>query len=173
MHRRELLGGLGSVCTIAVAGCTGNDDTDTATGTETPTELQSPSTTGESDSTFEREFLRDAFEVALSRNGISVRDMTTDGDAIILRYNSLAESQDPENKNSIYSELLTIAGALHNELLVEDYGLSTLQVYVVIPGSGAVEGVYDIDPQWVRDWADGKLTDAQFLTYIQNTKQTV
>lgn len=106
----------------------------------------------------QRSYYRQAFELELIRSGFDIESITLSGSEIQLEYGG------SDFRGGFYNNVLTISRILTSELLVSPVEVTK------ISGAPAEGGDYVIQYDWIRQWIQNEITDARYLSYIEETR---
>lgn len=173
MRRRQYLASFATLSTVAVAGCSGDEEpeeTPTEEPPETPTDDddetddQNTETEDPEDTPTEQPEITAKLFDALEERGIDVDYLDVEGRWVVLEYNTDAEA--PEELDSDASTV-ALAYAEH----VDDFdGVEGIEAWAIGPDGGLV-GRFHAEAGWAQAFADGDSTEDGYLAEVHGTIQ--
>jgi|GEM_PF-4900030 len=167
MERRRYLATLGTVATVGLAGCGGDqspDNGESSTPTETP-----PPASGTKTSDTSPEDWHAIYRDALEERGINVDFSTVTNQRLVLDYNTNTTTQD-----ALFNEATLVAETYAN-VLEPNWELDVAELWALDPeiDDPQEEAIMSflVQTEWARKWKNDNLSDNEFVSKVSDTSE--
>jgi hypothetical protein len=146
MRRRRYLVCCGLTAGIAIAGCTGNGDSE------------------EEDDRGNDEIRREAFRNALTGNGITIHELSIDENSHVILEYSPAEPTEESVEDSIDATARAFFDRVYGE---EGWAVEQLDARVVVDGT--LVATWSMKAEWIEQYLEGRLSREEMAARVEET----